>query len=301
MSPFKKSHSPLPTSPKILEGLVDIVQNYDAFIIDLWGVLHDGRKLFQKSIGTLTKLKDLQKTTLILSNSPRRTLMSIDNLKAMGLTPNLYTHIYTSGEDTHLALKNLTNPWHQKLGRRFYHIGTGLHQAIYEELPFQKVLNILDADFILTTGAEFPKLIDYEEILQAGITKDLPMLCANPDRVVIHDGLMILCCGSIAKKYEELGGYVHYHGKPNASIYEPVLTQLAQIPQNRILAIGDSLTTDILGANQAGMDSLLIMSGIHHQHLLNNGQLTSDTEVRLTSLIEREGILPTYALQDFCF
>ena len=282
---------------RFLSDLEQLVDRYDAFVIDLWGVVHDGCRPYADALTVLQTLKDLKKTTLLLSNSPRRVSKSAQHLASMGVCRDLYTHLYTSGEDTHIALKNRPHPWHQKLGDRLYHIGPAMHDFIYTDLPYGKMALSQEADFLLATGAEFPRLTDYEAPLKIGIDCGLPMLCANPDRVVVRGGELILCCGSIAEEYERLGGDVFYHGKPYAAVYQPVLSLLDGISPNRILAIGDSLATDIKGAQAVGLDSALIMGGIHHETLLPLGYITSDTQKSLQGLVEKMGITPTYALQ----
>jgi HAD superfamily hydrolase (TIGR01459 family) len=280
-----------------LSGLETVVDRYDAFVIDLWGVMHDGCEPYPDALTALQALKDLKKTTLLLSNSPRRVSKSREHLANMGIPQDLYTHLYTSGEDTHIALKDRPHQWHQKLGDRLYHIGPAMHHFIYTGLPYGKMASPQEADFILTTGAESPRLKDYEVTLRMGIDGGLPMLCANPDRIVVHGGELTLCCGAIAEEYERLGGNVFYHGKPYAAVYQPVLSLLNGITPSRILAIGDSLTTDIQGAQTVGMDSALIMSGIHHETLLPSGHVRDETNKSLQSLTEKLGITPNYALQ----
>jgi HAD superfamily hydrolase (TIGR01459 family) len=283
---------------QFISGLKNIIDRYDAFIIDLWGVIHNGRKPYPCALETLKNLKDLKKTTLLLSNSPRRVFASEEHLANMGLSRNLYTHIYTSGEDTHQGLKNRPDAWHQKLGNRLYHIGPEFHQLMYIDLPYEKVSSPDHADFLLATGAELPHINDYEATLQKGLDRGLPMLCANPDRVVVHDGQIILCCGGIAERYERLGGNVFYHGKPFPAVYQPVLTLLGGIPPSRILAIGDSLTTDIKGAQSNGIDGALVMGGIHHEALLPSGRMTPEAPQLLRNLSAHIGVTPTYALPE---
>src|SRR5690606_20505091 len=144
-----------------------VVDQYDAFIIDLWGVIHNGRKPYPCALETLKNLKDLKKTTLLLSNSPRRVFASEAHLEDMGLARNLYTHIYTSGEDTHHGLKNRPDAWHQQLGERLYHIGPEFHHPMFSDLNYQKARSPNDADFLLMTGAEFPHIEDYENDLKS--------------------------------------------------------------------------------------------------------------------------------------
>lgn len=284
---------------RFISSIKDVVDRYDGFIIDLWGVTHDGKKPYPWAIETLENLKGLKKTTLLLSNSPRRVFASEEHLANMGLSRDLYTHIYTSGEDTHQGLKNRPNIWHQKLGRRLYHIGPDFHQPIYASLDYQKVASPDEADFLLATGAESFHIQSYEPLLERGINRNLPMLCANPDRVVVNDGQVVLCCGGIAERYEQLGGDVFYHGKPFPAVYQPVLSLLKDISPSRILAIGDSLTTDIKGGQSKGIDGALVMrGGIHQEALLLSGQITSDTPQRLQDLSAHIGVTPTYALPE---
>lgn len=281
---------------QFISGLQEVVDQYDAFVIDLWGVVHDGRKPYPWSLETLKQLKDLKKTSLLLSNSPRRVFASEEHLAKMGLPRDLYDHIYTSGEDTHQGLKNRPDQWHQQLGERLFHIGPDFHFPMYEGLNYQKVPTPHDADFVLMTGAELPTLADYEADLKAALERKLPMLCANPDRVVVHDREIILCCGGVAEHYEQMGGDVFYHGKPYPTIYQPVFKLLSGIAPSRILAIGDSLSTDIKGAQTNNIDGALIMRGIHHEALLKHGEITQDTPKHLEDLSGKIGIAPKYAL-----
>lgn len=283
---------------QILSGLKDVADLYEAFVIDLWGVIHDGIKPYPAALDALKKLKDLRKTTLLLSNSPRRCEKAIDHLASMGISRDLYTHIYTSGEDTYQALKNRPSAFHQNLGERLYHLGPAMHHPLYTGLPYEKMETPDTADFILATGADFPRLQDYEPTLYPALHHRLPMVCANPDRVIVQGGQMTLCCGAIAEWYEQLGGQVHYHGKPYSPVYQTVFSLLEGISASRILAIGDSLTTDIQGAQNAGMDNVLIMGGIHHESLLLMGSVTNETPQNIEKLSVKVGIKPTYALQD---
>lgn len=281
---------------QFISGIKDVIDQYDAFIIDLWGVIHNGKKPYPCALETLRNLKELKKTTLLLSNSPRRVFASEAHLEDMGLARNLYTHIYTSGEDTYQGLKNRPDIWHQKLGTRLYHIGPEFHHPMFSDLKYQKVSSPNEADFLLMTGAEFPHIEDYEKDLKSAINLNLPMLCANPDRVVVSGGQIILCCGGVAEYYEKMGGDVFYHGKPYPAVYQPVLSLLGGIAPSRILAIGDSLTTDIKGAMSNNIDGALIMGGIHHEVLLTHGKMTSETPNRLQALSQKTGGTPKYML-----
>lgn len=283
---------------QFISGIQEVVDQYDAFVIDLWGVIHNGKKPYPWALETLKNLKALKKTTLLLSNSPRRVFASEAHLEDMGLERSLYTHIYTSGEDTHQGLKNRPDAWHQKLGERFYHIGPEFHYPMFSELNYQKVSSPSEADFLLMTGAELSHIEDYEKDLKNAIDRNLPMLCANPDRVVVSGGKIILCCGGVAEQYEKMGGDVFYHGKPYPAVYRPVFSLLGNTAPSRILAIGDSLTTDIKGAMGNGIDGALIMGGIHNEVLLTDGKVTDETTNHLQNLSLKIGITPKYALPE---
>jgi HAD superfamily hydrolase (TIGR01459 family) len=281
---------------QFITGIKEVLNQYDAFLIDLWGVIHNGRKPYPWALETLTHLKNLNKTTLLLSNSPRRVFSSEAHLEDMGLPRSLYTHIYTSGEDTHQGLKNRPDEWHQRLGKHLFPIGPEFHHPMYSDLDYRKVTSPDEADFLLMTGAELADVKDYEAILETGIARNLPMLCANPDRVIVLDGKIILACGGVAERYEQMGGDVFYHGKPYPAIYKPVRSLLGGVDSSRILAIGDSLTTDIKGAMSNGIDGALVMGGIHHEVLLTDGKSTDKTPDLLKKLSTDLGVVPKYAM-----
>ena len=115
------------------------------------------------------------------------------------------------------------------------------------------------------------------------------MVCANPDLVVIHDGKPALCAGALAEQYAAIGGRVRWHGKPYPSVYDSCLGLLGIADRRRILAIGDSLRTDIAGAEGAGIDSLLIAGGVHAAEFSADGALDLD---RIAGAIEKAGVHP---------
>src|SRR5262249_39072258 len=166
------------------------------------------------------------------------------------------------------------------LGQRCLHIGSERDTEIREGLALEFVDTVEKAQFILNTGPAGweDRIDDYELLLRAALDRDLPMVCANPDLVVMHGGRLALCAGALAKWYEEAGGRVRWHGKPFPSVYETCLGLLGIDDRSRILAIGDSLRTDIAGAAAAGLDSLLIAGGIHAQEFGAIGGQAPDLE-----------------------
>jgi HAD superfamily hydrolase (TIGR01459 family) len=197
----------------------------------------------------------------------------------------------SSGEEAWQHLKHRDEPFYAALGRRCLHIGSERDLEMRDGLDLAFVATPAEADFMLNTGpAEWDDTIeDYAAVLQAALARGLPMVCANPDLVVIHGGKPALCAGALAEEYERLGGQVRWHGKPYPSVYDSCLVLLGISDRRRILAIGDSLRTDIAGAAGAGIDSLLIAGGVHAAEFCADGGL--DLE-RINTAIENSGTRP---------
>ena len=252
-------------SAPLLSGLAPLASCYDGFILDLWGVLHDGERPYPGVLECLDQLMAAGKRLCLLSNAPRRVGPVAGILAAMGITGDRYHHLVTSGEATFEALAHRPDSWHARLGRRCLHLGPEHDRQLFEGLPdLELVTSPSAATFVLNTGPSTYEDIpeDYGPILDACARRSLPMLCANPDLEVMIGSRRVLCAGTLAKRYEDLGGRVRYHGKPHATVYQRCLGLLGVDDRRRILAIGDSLHTDIAGAASAGLDSVLITGGI---------------------------------------
>ncbi|OYY03014.1 MAG: HAD family hydrolase [Acidocella sp. 35-58-6] len=252
-----------------MSGFAELAENYDGFIVDLWGVVHDGLKTYPGVIECLRQLRGLRKTVVFLSNAPRRAVAVGRALNAMGITADLYTGIMSSGEAVHVAMRDRVDPDFAGLGSKLYHLGPSRDRDVFNTLAYTEVDAPHLADFILNTGPDDHLGPDdpsiYAATLQAGLDAKLPMVCANPDLEVIRDGKRIICAGLLAQYYAARGGVVIERGKPDAAIYAPTL-QLLGTTRERTLAVGDSLRTDIAGAKAAGIDSCWVLSGIHALH-----------------------------------
>lgn len=282
-------------TPEIHEGLSTIIPPYDGLLIDLWGVIHDGVSVYDGVIDCLTKLRHHDKQVVFVSNAPRRKSIIELHLAELGISKNLYHDIFTSGEDTYLHLRDRTDPWYASLGPNCFHLGLEIKiKNLCPDLALQYVEHIEEADFILNTGLDLKEdsFLPFDEGFRAAIKKGIPMICTNPDGVVVHSNKVIFPAGYLAKRYEDLGGFVRYHGKPYASIYEQVTKLFSNHPR-RLLAIGDSLLTDIKGANQAKIDSVLVAEGIHSKELNLEDQLI------LSKIWEKYNIKPVYVLPSF--
>lgn len=241
---------------KIFLNVVDL---YDLFILDIWGVLHNGKDLFPWTLQTLLTLKKKNKKIALLSNSPRLIHDSKEHLAKKGLTPDFYDFLMTSGQMGHDFLK--TSPF-----KRAFFIGPEHEKNILKDLTMDCVEDIETADFILLTGLNNMPLSSYIDCLTYSKQKKLPMICSNPDLGAMHGDFYDLSAGSLAFAYEQMGGKVLYFGKPFLNFYEYLFEELSKnmvsFSKDKILGVGDNLLTDIKGAIGFGVDSALVLSGI---------------------------------------
>jgi HAD superfamily hydrolase (TIGR01459 family) len=250
---------------QLVTGMREVAPDYDGFILDLWGVVHDGVAPMPGALECLRALMERGKRIALLSNAPRRADDVVRRIAEIGVPEDLYHHVMSSGEEAWLHLYRRDDPFYAALGQRCLHIGSERDLEIREGLGLDFVETVEEAQFILNTGpAGWDDVIqDYEPLLRPALARDLPMICANPDLVVMRGSTLHLCAGGLAKWYEEAGGRVRWHGKPFRSVYDTCLGLLGIDGRSRVLAVGDSLRTDIAGAGAAGLDSILIAGGIH--------------------------------------
>lgn len=281
-----------------LSGIAEIIDRYDGLILDLWGVLHDGERAYPGVADCLDRMNAAGKTLCLLSNAPRRTGGVIEKLAGMGLGRERYHHVMTSGEATYEALRRRDDPWHAALGRRLYHIGPDRDVDVFEGLDYTVAASPEEADFVLNTGiVVFGETVeDYQPQLDACLANRLPMLCANPDLIVMVGPQMVICAGTLAARYEAMGGDVRQHGKPYAPVYDRCLSLMGLSDKRRILAVGDSLRTDVAGANAAGLDVALVTAGIHQEELGGAAWGEAVDPANLRAIADAAGHVPTYAI-----
>jgi HAD superfamily hydrolase (TIGR01459 family) len=284
----------------MLGGLSAIVDRYDGFILDLWGVLHDGVQPYPGVVNTLQQLKRQGKRAIVLSNGPRRAVSLARRTGEIGITPDLYDELHSSGEETWRLLRERSEPAIAALGRRVFLIVPKRDRDLLDGLDLDVVGSPAAADFLLATGLAdaVETVADYEQVLAAGAARGLPMLCANPDLEAVRAGVREFCAGALAARYEALGGSVHYVGKPHPAVYQTCLSHLGSVARSRILAVGDSLRTDVAGAAGVGVDSLLVLGGIHAEELAGAADSRPDP-ARLAAACARAGRWPTYAVPAF--
>lgn len=256
-----------------IKGLEEIYKNYDTFILDQWGVMHDGEKGYLQAINCVDKLFLENKNLVIISNSSRRKKSTLCRLPSLGFKSNSFKEVMTSGEMIWQSLLNENYNETKNLGKNCFHIFDQFKEGgkdFFKGLEiFNIVKNIEDSDFILgCTPFANSKVLDYIPILDTAFKKNIPFLCANPDFETVTtsvSGNNIFCMGTIAELYKNMGGTTFILGKPNIDIYNESTKNINNLSKSRVLAIGDSLHHDIKGALNFGIDSLLITStGIHH-------------------------------------
>lgn len=282
----------------LLGGLAQIAPRYDHFILDIYGVLHDGISPFPGTIDCMTQLKKAGKQICLLSNAPQRADSTIRKLEGMGIARNLYDHIVTSGEATFLALKERGDDFHRACGQDCWFIGGGNVGTIIEGLDLNIVNGPQEASFILNCipGLQPLAVVQLKKDLCAARDKDLPMICANPDLVVNIGPDQYECAGTFARYYEDLGGRVLYHGKPHAPIYERCRDLLGHPEKSRIIAVGDSFHTDITGAHHFGIGSIFNLTGIHWEEIALSHKPAQADLGRLAQLLARQSLKPGYVM-----
>ena len=278
---------------KILESITETFGDYDGYVLDLWGVVHDGRKPYPGVPEALAAMRGAGKRIAFLTNAPRRAWFIQTMLDGMGLERGLYDGIMSSGEATWLLLKARSDA---RFVGRAYHIGPDRDLSVVDEDVAELVPEIGRANFLLNTGPDpdrGPKSVEpYRADLAACAAARLPMLCVNPDRHVMVAGERILCAGALADVYREMGGEVLEIGKPDPAVYGPTLDLIPGIPKARVLAVGDTPHTDLAGAAAAGIDAMWALTGLFE---FAHGRDVS--AARVAELAAEEHVAPRAALR----
>ncbi|MCQ0988456.1 TIGR01459 family HAD-type hydrolase [Jiella marina] len=246
--------------PRRIDHLSDVSGDYDVIFCDIWGVVHNGLAKHPHAEAALTAARAGGARVVLLTNAPRRSLGIVAQLDHFGFSRDAYDAVVTSGDATRALIEEAGGP--------AFHIGPERDYDLFADLGVERVEDPDRAAIAVVTGlyddeTETPE--DYAELLSRFRATGLPMICANPDIVVHRGEQLVYCAGAIAQEYAKLGGEVAMAGKPHAAIYREARRVAEVADDAAILAIGDGLFTDIKGANQAGVDVLLITGGIHGQ------------------------------------
>lgn len=247
---------------KKLDHLSKIYTSYDTFVIDLWGVIHNGISQNVKAIFAVNELIKESKKVVFLSNAPRPSDDVKKFLKSLKIDDKFLNNIITSGEAAMHAINN------NRFGNYFYHLGPTRDESIFKKVKDNKT-SLEKSDFILCTGLidnHYKDLSFYKNFLKNSLTKKL--VCTNPDLTVHKGEVEEYCAGAVAQIFKSMGGEVIYFGKPYQEIYKMCFSD-----NKKVLAIGDNLRTDIKGANNLGIDSIFISEGVHRSEFQNESEL----------------------------
>ena len=262
------------------EGLRSIVDEYELFYIDIWGVVHNGINIYENAITALYEIQKLKKDFVLLTNAPRPNKNVRIFCEKLGMDKILSNHVFTSGEAALIYLKK------NLYAETFFHVGPPRDFDLFSDLENNKTNKIEEASYLLCTGLFDDQKTDlnfYKDILKSSISKK--MICTNPDLIVDKGNVRELCAGSVAVIFEKMGGEVLYFGKP----YPEVYNQSINNKNKKILSIGDNLNTDIKGANLLNYDSLIISNGIHQNEIEEKGiEVTSKSYEVICNYIQSE-------------
>ena len=253
------------TGLRFVERLRDLVAGVDVVLSDIWGVVHNGLVAFPEACEALHTFRAQGGTVILITNAPRPADSVQRQLRKLGVADETYDAIVSSGDLTRRFVAD--HP-----GKKIYWLGPERDNSIYRGLDHM-LAPLEAADYIVCTGPfddETESAEDYRAMLLQARERRLTLICANPDIVVERGDRLIYCAGAIAELYRELGGEVIFYGKPHRPIYERAMQLAAQhrgrpAPLDRVMAIGDSVRTDLTGALGFGIDCLFVTRGIHSE------------------------------------
>jgi HAD superfamily hydrolase (TIGR01459 family) len=278
-------------APHYVSHFSTLAPRYDVLLCDVWGVVHNSIVASPEAHDALSRFRAGGGSVILITNAPRPASEVRAQLDKMGVPHHAYDSIVTSGDLSRSIVAARPG--------KVFHIGPQRDVPLFNGLDISFVANEA-ADYIVCTGlfhdeGETPE--DYRKTLEHSRARNMFMLCANPDLVVERGTQLIYCAGALAELYQSMGGEVLYAGKPHAPIYEEALRRAASArgkdaPRSRVLAIGDSLRTDMMGAEAFGIDSLFVTNGIHAEEL---GTRDAPTEQQLAKIYAHHGVTPKAA------
>jgi HAD superfamily hydrolase (TIGR01459 family) len=260
-----------------IKSIFDISDRYDTYLVDMWGVVYDG-KPFTEAIDALNQLKQQGKSIIFVSNNPRPSSLTKTILTNLGLGDEVA--VMTSGE----VMRQILTERHR--GERVYHLGQGRNQDLLAGMDLVEIEDLTQSDFVILSCfiEENEDCTQFDAELEAIAKQHVPVYCPNPDVYAFHHQTLRKTAGFFAKRLEEqFGGTVQRIGKPYPIIFEAVQRKYPSALENkkRTLMIGDTLTTDIQGGRDFGVDTLFVQSGI--------SKVTGET-------LETEDVQPTYQI-----
>ena len=254
-----------------IKDIKSFIKEYKLVLCDLWGVVHNGEEVFLDSLHFLQYLRDSRIKVILFSNAPRpNKVVRSFLINKINLPEDLFHSVVSSGD---VSIEMINKLYH---GKNYFHMGPPKDYDLLEGIEIQNVDILNNAEFVLCTGLDDDELetpANYKDILIKMIKLNLPMVCVNPDIIAFRGDKKIFCAGSIAELYSKMGGTVKYYGKPYQEMYthalEKAFAEGLVENKSQIIAIGDSLGTDIKGANNFGINSIFVETGIHKDEIIN--------------------------------
>src|SRR5215467_8245808 len=250
-------------SPPLCSRFSSIAADYDVVLSDVWGVIHNGLVAFPHACDALMRMRAQGGIVVLITNAPRPSGVVSRQLERLHVPGETYDAIVSSGDVTRSVIE-------KRHGQTLYHLGPDRDRSIFSGLDAH-FAPLDTADYVVCSGLEDDEVEtpdDYRERLEVMLARKLFMVCGNPDVVVERGSTLVYCAGALADLYASMGGEVLYAGKPYRPIYDVALAKAADAAGRapalpRVLAIGDSLRTDMTGAHALGVDFLFIAGGIH--------------------------------------
>ncbi|MFK7853870.1 MAG: TIGR01459 family HAD-type hydrolase [Granulosicoccus sp.] len=273
-------------TPVFIDSVDELCSEYDLFLFDQYGVLHNGQDSYSGMVDCLSRIKDAGKQIAVISNSGKRANYNAQRLAEFGFTSELIDEVVSSGEVAYSILyKSLPK---KDRHTRVLYLGRGSDRSAIVGLPAVETIDSQDADLIIITGSEPDKysLEHYAKYLEAAAHKGIQALCTNPDKWSLVGFDLEYGPGQIADLYASMGGQVSWIGKPYSQIYDYAL-DLFDVPPDRVVGIGDSIEHDVGGAKAAGVASVLTATGI----------LVDLDIAALDSLYQQHGAVPNYLVR----
>jgi HAD superfamily hydrolase (TIGR01459 family) len=252
----------MPAAVPILASIAELAATSDAWIVDIWGVMHNGARAYAAAAEAARAFRAAGGTVVLLSNAPRPFPAVVPHMTSLGVPADAYDSGITSGDVT----CDMLSAWQ---GRPLLHVGPDRDHALFDGLDV-RLAPADEAEVLLCTGLyddENETPADYAELLASLAARGVPMICANPDILVERGHKLIYCAGALAENFAAKGGSVAYAGKPHLPVYERVLAEISRlrgrpVGKDRVLCIGDGIETDLAGAHAAGLRSVFIASPI---------------------------------------
>lgn len=281
--------------PPLIANFSPLASGYDVVLSDIWGVIHNGMTAYPHACDALKRTRARGGVVILVTNAPRPSEIVAHQLDRLHVPRESYDAIVSSGDVTRGVIE-------ERRGQTLYHLGPERDRSIFSGLDVHFAPPDT-ADYVVCSGLENDEVEtpdDYRALLESMLARRLFMICGNPDVVVERGSTLVYCAGAIADLYASMGGDVLYAGKPYRPIYDMALAKAAlaagrKIPLAKVLAVGNSVRTDLKGARTIGIDFLFVTSGIHAEELGSREDLDSSV---LTTTFAAAGGMPKAVIQE---